>query len=156
MFTVKAYLPVMESFGFNGELRQQTSGQAFPQLVFDHWDQMNGSPLEKGSKLEDLVKNIRTRKGLKVSLPCTIRSTAYSLIHVVLSLRFLRSTLTTTSSERHFVLWSFSFFHVASFLLCVMIRRSKLRCCTLCGGTNTLFDHLCYISRGERYYIDVG
>ncbi|KAG6332770.1 hypothetical protein ID866_6315, partial [Astraeus odoratus] len=56
MFTVKAYLPVMESFGFNGDLRSQTAGQAFPQCVFDHWELMNGSPLEKGSKLEELVK----------------------------------------------------------------------------------------------------
>jgi elongation factor 2 len=69
MFTVKAYLPVMESFGFNGELRQATSGQAFPQLVFDHWEQMNGSPLDKGGKLEELVKKIRERKGLKPEIP---------------------------------------------------------------------------------------
>ncbi|KAN0134327.1 P-loop containing nucleoside triphosphate hydrolase protein [Lactarius tabidus] len=69
MFTVKAYLPVMESFGFNGDLRQATSGQAFPQSVFDHWEIMNGSPLEKGSKLEDVVRGIRTRKGLKPDIP---------------------------------------------------------------------------------------
>ncbi|KAG6380989.1 P-loop containing nucleoside triphosphate hydrolase protein [Boletus reticuloceps] len=69
MFTVKAYLPVMESFGFNGDLRSQTAGQAFPQNVFDHWDVMNGSPLEKGSKLEELVRSIRTRKGLKPDIP---------------------------------------------------------------------------------------
>ena len=68
MFTVKAYLPVMESFGFNGDLRQATGGQAFPQSVFDHWELMNGTPLEKGSKIEDMVKAIRTRKGLKVEL----------------------------------------------------------------------------------------
>ncbi|KAG2103087.1 ribosomal protein S5 domain 2-type protein [Suillus discolor] len=38
MFTIKAYLPVMESFGFNSDLRSQTAGQAFPQsdIVFDH------------------------------------------------------------------------------------------------------------------------
>ena len=66
MFTVKAYLPVMESFGFNGDLRQATGGQAFPQSVFDHWELMNGSPLDKGSKLEEIVKAIRVRKGLKV------------------------------------------------------------------------------------------
>jgi len=30
---------------------------------------MNGSPLEKGSKLEELVTNIRTRKGLKPEIP---------------------------------------------------------------------------------------
>lgn len=43
MFTVKAYLPVQESFGFNADLRSQTGGQAFPQAVFDHWEVMNGS-----------------------------------------------------------------------------------------------------------------
>merc|ERR1711988_963617 len=36
----KAYLPVAESFGFVSALRQQTSGQAFPQCVFDHWDDL--------------------------------------------------------------------------------------------------------------------
>ncbi|KDQ20265.1 hypothetical protein BOTBODRAFT_27681 [Botryobasidium botryosum FD-172 SS1] len=69
MFTVKAYLPVMESFGFTADLRSQTQGQAFPQNVFDHWEVMNGSPLEKGSKLEELVTKIRIRKGLKPEIP---------------------------------------------------------------------------------------
>jgi elongation factor 2 len=45
IFTVKAYLPVMESFGFNAELRGQTAGQAFPQSVFDHWETMSGCKL---------------------------------------------------------------------------------------------------------------
>merc|ERR1719379_445357 len=40
LMQVKAYLPVAESFGFVAALRQQTSGQAFPQCVFDHWDVM--------------------------------------------------------------------------------------------------------------------
>ena len=47
MFTVKAYLPVMESFGFNGELRSATGGQAFPQSVMDHWELMNGCELPR-------------------------------------------------------------------------------------------------------------
>ena len=68
MFNVKAYLPVSESFGFNGALRAATSGQAFPQNVFDHWEVMNGTPL-KDSKLEELVKGIRKRKGLKPEIP---------------------------------------------------------------------------------------
>lgn len=38
MFTIKAYLPVNESFGFTSDLRQATQGQAFPQCVFDHWE----------------------------------------------------------------------------------------------------------------------
>jgi len=65
---VKAYLPVADSLGFNGELRAHTGGQAFPQSVFDHWEQMNGDPLEKGSKMEELVKSVRKRKGLKVNV----------------------------------------------------------------------------------------
>jgi elongation factor 2 len=69
MFTVKAYLPVSESFGFNGELRSHTAGQAFPQCVFDHWEIMNGSPLDKGSNIEKIVHQIRTRKGLKMEIP---------------------------------------------------------------------------------------
>ena len=66
MFTVKAYLPVMESFGFTADLRSHTQGQAFPQSVFDHWDLMPGSALDAGSKVAEVVKGIRVRKGLKV------------------------------------------------------------------------------------------
>jgi elongation factor 2 len=73
MFIVKAYLPAMESFGFNSDLRQATGGQAFPQTVFDHWEHMSGSPLDAGSKLEDMVKAIRTRKGLKVQFSSPIK-----------------------------------------------------------------------------------
>ena len=39
---VKAHLPVTESFGFVAALRQATSGQAFPQCVFDHWENLQG------------------------------------------------------------------------------------------------------------------
>merc|ERR1712013_325505 len=52
LLQVKAHLPVAESFGFVAALRQQTSGQAFPQCVFDHWDAMPGNPLEEGSKIQ--------------------------------------------------------------------------------------------------------
>jgi len=69
MFTVKAFLPVMESFGFTADLRSQTQGQAFPQCVFDHWEVMPGSPFDKGSKIEELVRSIRVRKGLKPEIP---------------------------------------------------------------------------------------
>ena len=66
---VKAYLPVAESFGFTQHLRAQTSGRAFPQCVFDHWETISGDPFEKGSKAEALVDNIRKRKGLKPGIP---------------------------------------------------------------------------------------
>ncbi|KAJ7264851.1 eukaryotic translation elongation factor 2 [Mycena haematopus] len=69
MYTIKAYLPVSESFGINAALREATSGKAFPQSVFDHWATVAGSPLDKGSKLEDIVTTIRTRKGLSPGIP---------------------------------------------------------------------------------------
>jgi elongation factor 2 len=69
LYNVKAYLPVMESFGFTADLRSQTSGQAFPQCVFDHWQVVNGDPFEKDSKAATVVFNTRKRKGLKEGIP---------------------------------------------------------------------------------------
>merc|ERR1711904_453896 len=69
LLQVKAHLPVAESFGFVAALRQQTSGQAFPQCVFDHWDDLPGNPLEAGSKMQDMILNVRERKHLKVAMP---------------------------------------------------------------------------------------
>lgn len=66
---IKAHLPVSESFGFTSALRAATSGKAFPQCVFDHWEILQGNPLEKGSKLEELIKGIRKRKNIKEEMP---------------------------------------------------------------------------------------
>jgi elongation factor 2 len=68
LYNIKAYLPVMESFGFTADLRAGTSGQAFPQCVFDHWQLMPGSPLEPG-KVQDIIKGVRKRKGLVEDIP---------------------------------------------------------------------------------------
>jgi elongation factor 2 len=66
---VKAYLPVAESFGFTSALRQLTSGQAFPQCVFSHWELIQGDPMEEGSKAQELVLAVRKRKNIKVEMP---------------------------------------------------------------------------------------
>jgi elongation factor 2 len=64
MYTVEAHLPVAESFGFTGDLRAATGGQAFPQCVFDHWAEIPGDVTEDGSKVRDIVLDIRRRKAL--------------------------------------------------------------------------------------------
>merc|ERR1711920_400726 len=69
LIQVKAHLPVSESFGFVSALRQQTSGQAFPQCVFDHWENMPGNAMESGSKMNELVLAVRKRKNIKVEIP---------------------------------------------------------------------------------------
>merc|ERR1711990_818086 len=69
MFTVKAYLPVNESFGFVSHLRQETGGQAFPQCVFDHWEALASDPLEEASQANKIVTGIRERKGETPAIP---------------------------------------------------------------------------------------
>lgn len=66
---IKAFLPVAESFGFTQHLREETSGRAFPQCVFDHWETLRADPLEEGSKAHEIVMGIRKRKGLKDTMP---------------------------------------------------------------------------------------
>ena len=69
MYNIKAHLPVNESFGFSSTLRANTSGQAFPQMVFDHWDTMPSDPLQAGSQTYDICMDVRKRKGLKLESP---------------------------------------------------------------------------------------
>jgi elongation factor 2 len=69
MFHVKAYLPVNESFGFTADLRSNTGGQAFPQCVFDHWQVMQGDPLQESTKPYTVCQETKKRKGLKEALP---------------------------------------------------------------------------------------
>jgi len=76
---VKAYLPVLESFGFASFLRQKTGGQAFPQMIFDHWRIYPGNPFgekDKSGKLSqqdqkayDTIMATRKRKGMKEEIP---------------------------------------------------------------------------------------
>jgi elongation factor 2 len=69
MYTVRCYLPVLESFGFNADLRAATSGQAFPQCVFDHWESLPSDPFDQASKAFSLIAATRKRKGLKEKIP---------------------------------------------------------------------------------------
>jgi elongation factor 2 len=66
---IKAFLPVLESFGFTQLLRQNTSGQAFPQMIFSHWQIINGDPLEEDSQANKILMDVRERKGLKMETP---------------------------------------------------------------------------------------
>ncbi|KAF7727971.1 Elongation factor 2 [Apophysomyces ossiformis] len=69
MVNLKAYMPVNESFGFTGDLRAATSGQAFPQCVMDHWEPMSGDPMEPGNQVYKIVREVRKRKGLAEDIP---------------------------------------------------------------------------------------
>ena len=54
VYTVKALLPTIESFGFETDLRYHTQGQAFCQSYFDHWAVVPGDPLDRSIQLRPL------------------------------------------------------------------------------------------------------
>eukprot|EP01132_Coremiostelium_polycephalum_P006280 gene6280-7825_t len=72
----KALLPVLDSYGFETDLRAHTQGQAFCLSIFDHWQLVPGDPLDKSIKLRplepspqphlarELLIKTRRRKGL--------------------------------------------------------------------------------------------
>jgi elongation factor 2 len=69
LMVIKAHLPVMESCGFDKDMRSATSGQAFPQMIFDHWENLSGDPFESGDSLNNLIRSVRKRKGLDEQIP---------------------------------------------------------------------------------------
>lgn len=73
MFTIKAYMPVRKSFGFSADIRAATGGQAFPTLVFDHWERLGaqlGNVLDPESPgYKTIVQITRKKKGLKDVVP---------------------------------------------------------------------------------------
>ena len=91
LFNCKAYLPVNESFGFSADLRQGTGGQAFPQLVFDHWQILpGGSALDPTTKPGQIVQTTRKRKGIKEVVP-GVENVSF------VSSQFLRKAFTNNS-----------------------------------------------------------
>jgi U5 small nuclear ribonucleoprotein component len=76
LYTVKAYIPVIDSCGFETDLRTHTEGQAFCQQIFDHWQIVPGDPLDTSIALRpleastaqqlarDFMVKTRRRKGL--------------------------------------------------------------------------------------------
>ncbi|CAA6667129.1 unnamed protein product [Spirodela intermedia] len=67
LFTVHAYVPVAESFGFADELRRWTSGAASALLVLSHWEALPEDPFFRPpNTARKLIDAVRRRKGLPV------------------------------------------------------------------------------------------
>ncbi|OQD78517.1 hypothetical protein PENDEC_c001G03170 [Penicillium decumbens] len=76
LYSVRGLIPVIDSFGFETDLRIHTQGQATVSLVFDKWSVVPGDPLDREVKLKplemagamatarDFVLKTRRRKGL--------------------------------------------------------------------------------------------
>jgi elongation factor 2 len=57
------YIPVEQTFGLANDLRSATSGHAFWQLAFHHWEKM------PDRRSADTVQKLRQRKGLRPEIP---------------------------------------------------------------------------------------
>jgi U5 small nuclear ribonucleoprotein component len=76
LYSVRGLIPVIDSFGFETDLRIHTQGQAIVSLVFDKWNVVPGDPLDREVQLRplemataqatarDFVLKTRRRKGL--------------------------------------------------------------------------------------------
>ena len=64
LHTISAFLPVADAFGLSEDLRGATSGRAFPQINFDHWQIMPEDPTVAGSRTNTIALEARARKGL--------------------------------------------------------------------------------------------
>lgn len=76
LYTMQAYIPLLDSFGFETDLRARTFGMAYCMLTFDHWGVVPGDPLDKSIVLKpleiskphqlarELMVKTRRRKGL--------------------------------------------------------------------------------------------
>jgi len=54
MYMVHAYVPAVEAFGLETDVRTHTSGQSYCMSQFDHWDLVPGDPLDKSIILRPL------------------------------------------------------------------------------------------------------
>jgi len=54
LYIIRAFLPAIDSFGFETDLRTHTQGQAFCLSVFHHWQIVPGDPLDKSITIRPL------------------------------------------------------------------------------------------------------
>ncbi len=60
---ITGYIPVAETFGMSAEMRSATSGHAFWQSQFDHWEKM------PENLAAIIIQDIRKRRGLPLEIP---------------------------------------------------------------------------------------
>jgi 116 kDa U5 small nuclear ribonucleoprotein component len=83
LYTIKAFIPVIDSVGVESDIRLSTQGQAFCQQMFDHWQTVPGDPLDSTQRVaplelatgpqlaRDFCIKTRKRKGLNVDVSAT-------------------------------------------------------------------------------------
>jgi U5 small nuclear ribonucleoprotein component len=95
IYTVSAFVPLIESFGFETDLRYHTLGQAFCLSLFDHWSIVPGDPFDKSVTLRPLepapffalarefMIKTRRRKGMSAEISVTKYFDDHMLVKLV-------------------------------------------------------------------------
>jgi elongation factor 2 len=60
---INGFIPVSETFGLSADMRSATSGHAFWQCTFDHWEKV------PTNLAKEIIAKIRDRRGLKPEVP---------------------------------------------------------------------------------------
>ena len=60
---INGFIPVSETFGLSADMRSATSGHAFWQCTFDHWEKV------PTNLAKEIIAKIRERRGLKPEIP---------------------------------------------------------------------------------------
>ncbi len=60
---INGFIPVAETFGLSADMRSATSGHAFWQCTFDHWEKV------PTNLAKEIIAKIRERRGLKPEIP---------------------------------------------------------------------------------------
>jgi elongation factor 2 len=64
---ITGFVPVAETFGLSADLRSATSGHAFWQSTFDHWEKI------PENVAAEIIKTMRERRGMPLEAPATSR-----------------------------------------------------------------------------------
>ena len=76
LYTIKAFIPAIDSFGFETDLRTHTQGQAFCLSVFHHWQVSSGlgnTDMRIAAACEKKLTSKRvTCSSLESAVPCLV------------------------------------------------------------------------------------
>ena len=93
LYTIKAFIPAIDSFGFETDLRTHTQGQAFCLSVFHHWQIVPGDPLDKSILIRPLEAQPATHLAREFMIKSRRRKVS------------VMWTLEIWQFENHFVNW---------------------------------------------------
>ena len=80
LYIIKAFIPAIDSFGFETDLRTHTQGQAFCLSVFHHWQIVPGDPLDKSIQIKPLEQQSANRLAREFMVKTRRRKVSFTIL----------------------------------------------------------------------------